>query len=196
MPIKRSDFRPSEENEIDYVHSGSNATASGDAASHIHRLLTATVRKGMPEMPVEGTASLEALFTSAQRSIDSAWNESGAAQYLEQRLRHWKQQLGKDHPDLVEALTPENIYRAIAHQDMGVLEGLRSALPEAWQTLLRITSVRQLSVAVLLRHWNEHLPDDAFKNFGLKKKELGLYLELAARLGKFFDEAYFKQMEI
>ena len=84
----------------------------------------------------------------------------------------------------------------VQQQQLGMLESLRGVAPDAWRTLVLAASERQLAAVVLLRKWLPDLTDQQFGKMGISRDELGLFLDASGWLGKYFDQAHVKQIEL
>lgn len=153
--------------------------------------------EGWPECPEE-IDNIEGLFSQAQNSIAERWSKS-TSENLNQILKGFAEKVPEteEWSNIKNLLTqPESIENQLRLQQFGVLEDLRKTAPEAWRALIMISSERQLATLTLMRRWAKELSPEQEEAIGLQKSEIKLYLDLAAILGKYVDQAYLKQIEL
>ena len=194
--IRRSEFQPDLTNRLDPLRCDAETSTPHALARRFQARLRSVTKAGWPEPPAQADISLEQLHAFAKEEVSAAWQSSGAKEMLHHLIGQWRGELPAPTEELKEALDAENVEQALTNQYMGVLEELRTAYPRAWYTLLRLSSLRQLSTIALLRHWNTALPAHCYNSLGLSREEYALYLDVAALLGKYIDESYMKQMEL
>jgi len=161
------------------------------------RLKETIESEGWPEVP-KNLESVEDFFNTASAEVNQRWDKH-LQELLDQKREQWLRLL----PDNEEA---EEIRRLLTDAEdftakfnlrrFGVLEQLRGVLPEAWRSLVLLSSEKQLAGLTLMRHWSKELPAEAFSKINLSKTELKLFLDMAGILGKYIDHAYVKQIEL
>jgi len=155
--------------------------------------------EGWPELP-EGIDSVDSLFAVGRAVVGEYWKQS-AGKRLAKRCRSWAKKIDGDDGEALAAKTllqnPGKLEQALSIQQFGALEVIREEQPEAWRTLVMVSSERQLAILALVRHWTkEQLTDEQIGRMGVGRDELELLLDAAGILGKYIDHAYVKQIEI
>lgn len=167
--------------------------------------------EGWPEYP-ETIESVDDLFAVGRAVVAEYWKRS-AGPKLAERCKGWAKQVkGKTGRAAREfLLNPDKLEEGLRIQQIGVLETIRKAQPEAWRALVMVSSERQLAVLALVRHWvkkDDKEPRDQEKQdktrlsnvqiekMGVGRDELELLVDAAGILGKYIDHAYVKQIEI
>ncbi len=152
--------------------------------------------KGWPEKPE--ITSAEGFFQSAKDAVSDRWN-SEVVELLGQRCEDWLSSI----PDNEETQTirqvlsdPSVLEEKLRIQQFGVLEGLRQYVPEAWKTLLLLSSERQMAAIATARIWSREMDETETKKLGMNKAELQIFLDLASIFGKYIDMAFVRQTEL
>jgi len=195
-------------NRLDILHN----SESGEALpSYVQfgleirrRLQTKVEKEGWPDMPDQREINqTEDIFESAKNQVDVTW-EAAVSELIVSQAESWKESLQGSSPEQQAALellnNPEELKDSFSLRQFGVLETLRSVNPEAWRSLVLASSERQLASVAVLDHWlktgtPEQL-EGICKKIGLSLPELRLFVDLAAILGKYIDQAYVKQIEL
>lgn len=147
----------------------------------------------LPPFPQNAIRTVEDLFTRAYAAVDETWTSAGVDALIQGLCEEWKGQLTEECADLRAALeNAPKVVQAVRNRFMGTLEELRSALPDAWDTLLALASERQIHAQAVLRSWIRHIPATAEQELGCTRAELQLFLDCTS-LQKFMDHAYIKQ---
>ncbi len=118
---------------------------------------------------------------------------------LQERFAHWLSQIPENEGnEKVRALlsNPELVEEKMEMRQFGLLESLRSVLPEAWRSLIIASSERQMAEVALFRRWLKEASDEEIKAWGMSRPELELFGDIPALLGRYIDQAYLKQMEL
>ncbi len=152
---------------------------------------------GWPERP-ENLESIEGLFLAAKNEVDQRWRDR-VLELVGDSIKDWQKKVpvNKENKELLAVLSdPEKVEKALTMRQLGILEKIRPILPEAWRSLVMLSSERQLASVVLLNHWYKELPDTEIEKLGINKEELHLMLNFAGILGKYIDHAYLKQIEL
>lgn len=152
---------------------------------------------GWPEPP-KNPASIEDLFSAAKSEVDKRW-KNRVLKLVEKNLAEWQKEVpaNKANQELLAVLSdPEKVERALNLMQLGILEKIRPILPEAWRSLVLLSSERQLAAVVLVNHWSKQMPEREFKKMGLNKEEFNLIQNFSGILGKYVDHAYVKQIEL
>jgi len=155
--------------------------------------------EGWPECP-ENVGSVEDLFAVGRAVVTEYWKKS-AGKKLAKKYQGWAKQVDDEDEDGRAAKQllqqPAKLEEALRIQQLGALETIREEQPEAWRTLVMVSSERQLAVLALVRHWvKEQLSDEQIEKTGFNRDEVELFLDFSAILGKYIDHAYVKQIEI
>ncbi|MFA6410468.1 MAG: hypothetical protein WCW26_02735 [Candidatus Buchananbacteria bacterium] len=169
-----------------------------DTSREIRDQLKSTVEtEGWPQLP-DNLESLEDLFAGAKSTVTKRWS-GGANEVLQKQIPGWLEKIPdtEEYNEVKKILADSNILAGnLEQQQLGVLENLRKVAPEAWRTLVLASSERQLASVVLLRKWAKDLQPDNFEKMGVSLEELNLLLDSAGLLGKYFDQAHVKQIEL
>ncbi|MBN2585620.1 hypothetical protein JXA59_03170 [Patescibacteria group bacterium] len=189
-----------EVNRMDVLHPIEHLPESVKFARELREDLKSFVEaEGWPECP-ENIASVEDLFAVGRAVVTECWKQS-AGKRLAKKCRSWAKQIddkdeeGRAAKQLLQQ--PAKLEEALRIQQLGALETIREEQPEAWRTLVMVSSERQLAVLALVRHWvKEQLSDEQLEKTGFNRDEVELFLDFSAVLGKYIDHAYVKQIEI
>ena len=161
------------------------------------RLVELVDSEGWPECP-KNIENVEALFSFAHDVVSTKWIQVTEAS-LGEKYNKWLNDLpdNDEHKEVRKLLSrPEELEKHLRMRQFAVLESLRSSLPDAWKTLLLVSSERQLAGLVLLRHWTKEFSDKDFENMGTQRAEFELFLDIAGIFGKYIDHAFVKQIEL
>ena len=153
--------------------------------------------EGWPECPHD-LNNLADLFNQGQDTVTNRWLEI-APKILEQKLSEWQSlaPADKEYDQLRQTLAdPQEFEKILRLKQMSVLESLREISPEAWRSLILISSERQLAAVTLVRHWSRELTEQDYARLGVSQDELGVLLDTAGLMGKYIDQAYVKQIEL
>lgn len=162
----------------------------------------ATETKTWPEMPRD-LQSVEGIFEAARNKVSEIWGKAATAS-LEKLCKTWTEQIPitpETEPILQVLGSPETIETKLRIKQFGILEPLRTILPQAWHTLVLLSSERQLAAVTLSRFWFKSIPAEERDNFAKQVgvadiAEVEIMLDAAANFGKFVDHAYLKQIEL
>ncbi|MDO8469067.1 MAG: hypothetical protein Q7S29_04905 [Candidatus Peribacter sp.] len=194
-----AELTPDPTNRLDPLHVESLPESIRSVTHDVRRMLQTSLERTTPPCPLETIHSVDDLFGAATRTIGEQWNTSPLPDFLARESGQWLQSL-PDTSGLEEVReilhNPERINALLSSRQMGALEPLRTALPDAWKKLLLLSSERQLSVIGLLRQWLKEIPAAKLTEWGVERAEIALLLEMGASLGKYFDHAFIKQMEL
>lgn len=160
------------------------------------QLQRSLVESGYPQRPAVET--IEDLFLKANERTTERW-EAWTGDILNKKFQEWANSLPDDqrYVSLRELLgNSRAMEEKLLIRQFGVLESLRKVNPEAWKSLLVASSERQLASLVLVRRWLEEMTDQEVEKMGMSKVELRLFTDIAGILGKYFDQAYIKQIEM
>lgn len=162
------------------------------------RLLTNVVATEWPPLPAS-VQSMDDLFSSAETLITTHWNQ-GVTNFLRDKRTEWLNALPTDNDDYAEArmiLGDEALFEEkLRYFQLGSLEVLRGVSPEDWREIYLASSERQLALIALLNHWIK-MPNNQLANqLNMQPAELKLMIELAAVMGKHFNVAFLKQIEL
>ncbi|MFA5270187.1 MAG: hypothetical protein WC400_01060 [Patescibacteria group bacterium] len=187
-------------NRMDVLHPTENLPEYVKFARELREDLRGFVEaEGWPECP-EDMGSVEDLFTIGRAVVAEYWKKS-AGKKLAKKCRGWAKKIDADDSEGKAAQVllsdPAKLEQTLRIQQFGALEVIRKDQPEAWRTLVTVSSERQLAILALVRHWaKEQLTDGQIKKMGVGRDELELLLDAAGILGKYIDHAYVKQIEI
>jgi len=173
-------------NRINPFEQTERLPAHAQFGKEIRRGLLGTIEKeGWPEAPHE-PESAESFFDTVRETVAERWSE-GAAELMQERARSWK-----------EPADPHAVEEGLSIHQLGQFESFREnpEMQQAWYDLLAAASERQLAELSLARKWSKELPDAALEKFGVARVELELFIDAAAILGKYTDQAYVKQTEM
>ena len=152
---------------------------------------------GWPKMKTP-PRSVEAFFDEAHATARGVWHTA-----LDPMVRAlyaaWIETLKKKPTSrALAALLADEAGMAdrLVIRQLGALEPLRQILPDAWQSLLVMTSTQQhLAIRVATR-WLARLKRADFERLGMTRRELTLFLEMARTLQEPIDHAYLQQMKL
>lgn len=165
----------------------------------IRSALTNLLKKGgWPKCPQKKIHSLEGLFKAAAQVVTEMWQSIDIQNLLTAKFSEWELLLSNDEENRsIKTIlsNPKEMEKLLQIRQLGSLEPLRSMLPQAWKTLILISSERNFAIVALLSHWAKNLPNRILNEMGTSKTELQL-LQMVGSLGKFFDHAYLKQIEL
>lgn len=203
MPEQRfltvTELSPNPTNRLNPQHAESLPEDIRSVTQNVRHMLQASLERTTPPCPLEEIHSVDELFGAAAKTIGEHWNASALPDFLVRESQQWLSTL-PDNPALAEVRAilhdPGLINSLLSSRQMGSLEPLRTALPEAWKKLLLLSSERQLSTIGLLRRWLKEIPESNLTEWGVRRAEIALLLEMGASLGKYFDHAFIKQMEL
>jgi hypothetical protein len=102
--------------------------------------------KGWDVMP-ENIQGVEDIFNQAKDLVTRQWNKK-VHEYVAQKCQGWVEQLKGNEEFVTEAKLlsdPNKLEEKLRIRQFGVLETLRTALPEAWRELVLISSERQMA---------------------------------------------------
>jgi hypothetical protein len=147
--------------------------------------------------------SIEDIFEGAKELVTSGWSKK-VITYLAEKCRIWADELPHkpEYDDEAELLrNPELLEQKLKIHQFGALESLRKVLPLAWQELILMASERQLAAIVVARHWIKELSPERIQEIVQTSqvhsiKELELFIDCAAIVGKYIDQAYVRQIEL
>lgn len=184
----RMDVLRKDEDPIDYVE-----FARGD----LREALRLGEGERWPEMP-KGVPNVEALFGEVRAAVNARWRTK-VTPVLVRQCAAWLEKM-PDSEEVVDARDllsdPERLEEKLERRQLGELESLREALPEAWRSLILASSERQMAEVELFRHWVPEMTADDEKAWGMSKSELELFAEIPSFLGKYIDQGYLKQLEL
>lgn len=153
--------------------------------------------EGWPEAPRE-LERAEDFFEQVRDAVSERW--AGHVQDLvNQNCARWLEKVpeNEETQDIREMLgDPQALEAVLEIRQFDALEGLRQYAPEAWRSLLMLSSERQLAAVAVARHWNESTDEATFEKFGVSKTEIKVLLDIASAVGKYIDRAYLKQIEL
>ncbi len=141
--------------------------------------------------------SVRDLFSQAKDQVDILWREEVGEDFFK-LTDEWAQGEGisedvkntlHDH-DRVQTIFELNYY--------GALEDLNKINPQAWRTLLALSSEREAFYINTVRRWiRENLDNkglaEKFGEIGMNADEIRIMLDLSQINGKMFDLGYFRQ---
>ncbi len=192
------DFNPDSTNRLDVLRQMENLPEYIDTSREIRDQLKSSVEtQGWPELPQE-VASLEDLFSRSRVAVTERWTRN-ASQVVEGKIPGWLESIPdtEEYQEVRKILSDPAILEGnLQQQQLGMLENLRKVAPEAWRTLVLASSERQLASVVLLRKWFQDLKPQDFERMGVNRDELRLFLDASGLLGKYFDQAHVKQIEL
>jgi hypothetical protein len=171
------------------------------AAQDIRKKLRALETAKIPACPKEQILNLNDLFRSASKAVTELWTGNKDIQKtLQGHLEKWISKIPADEEkrgDLIRIMkSPKAIERMLDLQQMGALEDIRTLVPEAWRTLILLSAERQMAAMTLVRHWIKELSEEDYQRLKFSKEELRLFMDTASIFGKYFDQAYVKQIEL
>lgn len=196
-------FAPDDTNRLDVLHQGEPLPEPINVAREVRSQLKATVdekspkNQGWPECPSD-VHSVDDLFTRARDTVTARWSSS-AKNTIDQKAAQWLAEIpdNEKNAEIRKKLSPEGkLEERLGMQDISDFEEIRPINPEAWRTLVLASSERQLAAIELSRRWVKELPEGTLDRIGASRTELQLFLDIASLTGKFFDQAYVKQIEL
>ena len=152
-------------------------------------------RENWPEPPE--TETVEDFFNAARATVTERWRTQ-VTPLIEQLIERWLSAVpdNEDTQGLRTLLSNQEVLdQKMAMQQMGAFEDLKNFSPEAWCTIMLLSSERQLAAVALTREWIQKMDEGNFEKFGLQKSEMETFIELAAVFGKYIDSAYVRQIE-
>lgn len=152
--------------------------------------------QGWPERPE--LANIEEFFDAARSAVSERWH-THVTELISQKNQEWLSQIpdNEDTKDIRALLSnPETLDLKMSMQQMGALEDLKNYSPEAWCSLMLLSSERQLAAVATTREWIKGMNEADFEKFGFQKAEMEVFVELAAIFGKYIDSAYVRQIEL
>ncbi len=152
---------------------------------------------GLPDLP-HSIHSAEDFSVQAREQVGRYWVETVGEQAARQATE-WAGEIGDEdeYQELKSNLVdPAKLEECLQSRKLAAFEQLRVVNPDAWKTLLIYSHERQLASVELARHWIKTADDEYLQPTGLSKKEWTVFLYFAGILGKYFDQAYIKQMEM
>lgn len=160
-------------------------------------LKESTDKNGWPEIP-KNINNLTDLFNISKNQIINTL-EQLPVNSLNNKIKEWIENI----PEELEYLELKNnlsnqkeLLQNLKLQQFSNLEPLRKILPEAWKTLIMLSSEIQNASLTIINHWKYEIKDEQFKDLGLSKPEFDLFLKMSSVLGKYFDHGYLKQIEL
>lgn len=198
-------FEPKHDDRLDVLNTRSKPIPEYvERAREIRGMLSESARgdEGWGTPP-ETADSIEEFVESSKELVTERWKKE-VTPLLTEKCTEWADALHEkpEYSELEELLRdPDLLERKLMIRQFGVLEPLRTVLPDAWRELVHLSSERQLASVAVARHWAKDLtPEEGEKlseAMGLKSTaELELLLDTAAFLGKYIDYAYVKQIEL
>lgn len=154
-------------------------------------------KEGWPECPEE-FSGLQNFFDQAGSTVNEKWGTPFLA-VIDAKKEDWLSQIPStpENEEMIRLLkNPEALKTQIEMQQFGALENIRKIAPEAWKTLITLSSERQLAKLSLARRWSKELKPEQLQELGTGQEELDLFLDAAGIMGKYFDQAYLKQIEL
>jgi hypothetical protein len=144
----------------------------------------------------EGITSPEEALLVTQQKIGEIWHRE-ISPIMTNLISIWEKTLidnpAEHHLKKMLAKTKE-IELLIEIMYFSELMELRNILPEVWESLVRISMLRQQWEMRLLTNWLPVVPDENFANSNITKDQLLLAVELTNELGPLFSQIYLKQM--
>ncbi len=192
------EYQADQANRLDVLHNQNLPVFMQKGLEMRAGLRQSKERDGWPNIS-ENTQTVEDLFNNSKVEINKRWSEN-VVPILSKFLEEWKGLLpsGREVKGLKKLMSdPEKFDELIKSRDFaGDLESLRQINPDVWKTILIAASERQLAGVELMRHWVKDSSPEDCKRMGMEKTELELAVYIAGLLGKYFDQAYIKQMEL
>ncbi|MFA4833468.1 MAG: hypothetical protein WC619_01310 [Patescibacteria group bacterium] len=190
-------FNPDQTNRMNVLKKDEKLPEYIDFSREIRGLLKTSIEKeGWPPCP-EKIERVEEIFEKADEAVAEKWDKY-AGDFFEDKCREWAEAADdQETKELRETLSDRGEMETnLRLQYLGGIEKLRDVNPSAWRSMILASSERQLAKAVLLKRWAREMPEETFKKIGITREELGLFLDAAALLGKYIDQAYVKQIEL
>ncbi|MDD5041819.1 MAG: hypothetical protein PHX87_05995 [Candidatus Peribacteraceae bacterium] len=194
-----NELTPDHTNRLDALHEDSLPESIRSITHDIRTMMRTSLESKIPECSLNEIHTIDDLFFAATSSIEKQWQTSPLPDLLKRDCEEWNTIL-PDTPQLQEVRgilrDPAQVSALLSSRQMGALEPLRKALPEAWKKLLVLSSERQLETIGLLRQWLKEIPEEKLQECDVQRAEVELLLEMGASLGKYFDHAFIRQMEL
>lgn len=190
-------FNPDQTNRMNVLKRDEKLPEYIDFSREIRDLLETSIKEeGWPSCP-ENVKSVEEIFEKADEAVAERWNKY-AGDFFENKCQEWAGAIDdSENQELREKLSDrDGMETNLRLQYIGSVEELRKVNPSAWRLMILASSERQLAKAVLLKNWVREMPEETFEKIGITREELDLFLEVAALLGKYIDQAYVKQVEL
>lgn len=198
-------FAPDPESRVHILDQETQVPEYVDFGRNVRKLLRSSVEgidyskhENWPECP-KNLKNLDDLLESAKIAVANHWQET-SSQLLGQKFEEWLAALPdtpENQPVRKLLQDPRSLDEKIKIYQLGELKDLRNILPDAWRTLVMLSSERQLATLSLLRYWvKDQMTDSDAQNIGTTKQELEVMLDAGGILGKYADHAYVKQMEM
>ncbi len=190
-------FNPDQTNRMNVLKKGEKLPEYIDFSREIRGLLKTSIeQEGWPGCP-EKIESVEEIFEKADEVVAEKWDKY-AGDFFEGKCREWAgAAYDPETKELRETLSDRGEMETnLRLQYLGGIEKLRDVNLSAWRSMILASSERQLAQAVLLKRWVGEIPEETFKKIGITREELELFLDAAALLGKYIDQAYVKQIEL
>ena len=162
-----------------------------------HKLRQSMETDGWPRVP-RGLEQVEDFFEQSRDAVSERWT-THVQDLVNQSCGQWLKKIpeNEETQDIRELLgNPQALEDAMRIRQFDALEGLRKFAPEAWWSLLMLSSERQRAAVTVAQHWNETMDEATFKKFGVTKAEISVLLDIASRVGTYIDQAYLKQIEL
>ncbi len=196
-------FNPDATNRLDVLKEHSFPEYVQLSREARNRLKESLEKEGWPELDSEKLSGMEDIFDSAREQVNQRWDKYVSGLVVDQG-QDWIKQIEASSAEeeqkvkLIEIFSnPDKLEQAFKKRDIMFLEQLRGVIPEAWRSLVLLSSERQLASLVLLRHWSkENLDSGDLQRIGVNKEEFDFLLDSAGTLGKYIDHAYIKQIEL
>jgi hypothetical protein len=194
-------FNPDATNRLDVLKEHSFPEYVQLSREARNRLKESLEKEGWPELDSEKLSGMEDIFDSAREQVNQRWDKYVSGLVVDQG-QDWIKQIEASSAEeeqkvkLIEIFSnPDKLEQAFKKRDIMFLEQLRGVIPEAWRSLVLLSSERQLASLVLLRHWSkENLDSGDLQRIGVNKEEFDFLLDSAGTLGKYIDHAYIKQI--
>ncbi|MDD5290927.1 MAG: hypothetical protein PHZ04_02305 [Patescibacteria group bacterium] len=190
-------FNPDQTNRLDVLKRDEKLPEYIDFSREIRNLLRTSIEKeGWPACP-ENIKSVEEILEKADEAVTEKWDKY-AGDFFEDKCREWAGAADdSENQELKETLSDrDEMETNLRLQYLGGIEKLRDVNPSAWRSMILASSERQLAKTVLLKRWAREMPEETFEKIGTTREELDLFLDAAALLGKYVDQAYVKQIEL
>jgi len=195
------------ESRLNILKSSENLPVSVIFGREIRKKLRETTEiNGWPKAP-DYLKNTKDFFSSVDQTVDEKWQEKAgedqksAADLLKEKTEKWLAKLPpefkRENSDVTELLSdPDELKEKIRLKKFDVLEPLKKFLLDAWETIVMVSSERQLAQIALSKDWLKNMPDKAFENLEFNRAELTLQNDLASLVGKLIDHGYLKQGEL
>jgi len=193
-------FNPDQTNRINPLDRDATKPSYTTFGQDIIRgALKEATKNGWPEYPKDKIHTTSELFDEAFKVVDNVWNEQQIDKLLHTQTEKWLAAIpdNNENKRAIDVLSnTQELGRELKIQQFGELEVLRTIVPEAWRTLLAVSSERQLATLTLLNHWVKEYTEEEFDNLRMSKTEVTLFLKIGGIFGKYFDQAFIKQTEL